>query len=46
MSEKWGENKDLGNKKANPVPENRMTIDSNYIFSPVIMTFFYAPLFS
>lgn len=23
---------DLGNKNANPEPENRMTIDSNYIF--------------
>lgn len=41
-----GENGDLGNNKANPQPENRMTNDSNYIFSPVIMSFFYAPLFS
>lgn len=41
-----GKNGDLGNNKANPVPENRMTNDSNYIFSPVIMSFFYAPLFS
>lgn len=38
-----GENGDLGNNKANPVPENRMTNDSNYIFSPVIMSFFMHP---
>lgn len=31
MSESGGK-KDLCNKNANPVPENRMTIDSNYIF--------------
>lgn len=38
-----GKNGDLGNNKANPVPENRMTNDSNYIFSPVIMSFFMRP---
>lgn len=38
-----GENGDLGNNKANPQPENRMTNDSNYIFSPVIMSFFMHP---